>query len=112
MDHRNVPRHVWEGVLNGAGFVIGSAAAAWIFVHVDVILAFSILRIVLWLVFRNSRHLRSRFQRDDVDKFIRAIRSSVINKGISSQSPDQETRKGDPQSGKAKHDTANPQTRR
>jgi hypothetical protein len=53
MDHRN-PRHVWEGVLNGAGFVIGSALVGWAFIHVNAILALSILIAVLWLILRRA----------------------------------------------------------
>jgi len=96
MDHRNVPRHVWEGMLNGAGFVIGSALAGWIFVHFSAILAFVILIILLCLMFRKSLNLRSRFRCRDVNKFIRAIRSSAADgPGISSQNSDQAKTKSD-----------------
>jgi hypothetical protein len=52
MHGREMIRIMIEGALNGIGFVIGSAVVGWIFVHGSRILAFAILIIMLWLIFR------------------------------------------------------------
>lgn len=112
MHGREMTRIMIEGALNGIGFVIGSAVVAWVFLHGSAILALAILVIVLWLIFRNSRHLKTRLERAKVDEFTRALRSSAINaQGISSQGPDQGKRKSDPRGRKTRNDEANPQTR-
>jgi hypothetical protein len=85
MEVRNIPRHVWEGALNGVGFVIGSAVVGWIFVHVNALLGLSILIILLLIILRSSRNFRSRFRDGNVDEFIRAIRSSAADEAIGSQ---------------------------
>jgi hypothetical protein len=83
---------------------------AWIFLHVSAILAFVILVIVLWLIFRNGRHLKARLERAKIDEFTRALRSSAVNaRGISLPKVSiKEPRTGDP---KARNDGTNPQTR-
>ena len=108
MNGREMTRILVEGTLNGIGFVIGSALVGWSFLHVSRILAFAILVIVLWLIFRNVRHLKARLARVKIDELTRAIRSSVDTQGISCQHPDQGTRKADSQGGNAKKDGANP----
>src|ERR1700720_51861 len=90
MHGREMTRIMIEGALNGIGFVIGSAVVGWIFLHGSAVLAFAVLIIVLWLIFRNGRHLKTRLERAKIDEFTRALRSSAINaQGISSQGPDQ-----------------------
>jgi hypothetical protein len=112
MHGREMTRIMIEGALNGIGFVIGSAVVGWIFLHGSAVLAFAVLVIVLWIIFRNGRHLKTRLERAKIDEFTRALRSSAINaQGISSQGPDQGTRKSDPRGGKARNHGANPQTR-
>ena len=108
MNGREMTRILVEGTLNGIGFVFGSALVGWSFLHVSRILAFAILVIVLWLIFRNVQHLKARLARVKIDEFTRAIRSSVDTQGISCQHPDEGTRKADPQGGNAKKDGANP----
>jgi hypothetical protein len=101
MHGREMTRIMIEGALNGIGFVIGSAVVGWIFLHGSAVLAFAVLVIVLWVIFRNGRHLKTRLERAKIDEFTRALRSSAINaQGISSQGPDQGTRKSDPRAGK------------
>jgi hypothetical protein len=101
MHGREITRIIIEGALNGIGFVIGSAVVAWIFLHVSAILAFVILVIVLWLIFRNGRHLKARLERAKIDEFTRALRSSAVNaRGISSQGLDQGTTQRRPESRK------------
>ncbi len=98
---REMTRIMLEGALNGIGFVIGSAVVGWIFLHGSAILAFAVLVIVLWLIFRNGRHLKARLERARIDEFTRVLRSSPFNaQGISSQGPDQGTRKRRPESQK------------
>ena len=89
MHGREMTRIMIEGALNGIGFVIGSAVVGWIFLHGSAVLAFAVLVIVLWLIFRNGRHLKTRLERAKIDEFTRALRSSAINaQGISSQGPE------------------------
>jgi hypothetical protein len=93
MHGREMTRIMIEGALNGIGFVIGSAVVGWIFLHGSAVLAFAVLVIVLWLIFRNGRHLKTRLERAKIDKFARALRSSAVDpSGISPQGPDQEIR--------------------
>jgi hypothetical protein len=90
MNGREMTRIMVEGMLSGIGFVIGSALVGWIFVHGSRILAFAILVIMLWLIFRNGRYLKARLERA---KFTQALRSSAVDpSGISPQGPDQEIR--------------------
>src|SRR6266478_341785 len=98
---REMTRIMLEGALNGIGFVIGSAVVGWIFLHGSAILAFAVLVIVLWLIFRNGRHLKARLERARIDEFTRVLRSSPLTaQGISSQGHDQGTRKRRPESQK------------
>jgi hypothetical protein len=62
MHGREMTRIMIEGALNGIGFVIGSAVVGWIFLHGSAVLAFAVLVIVLWLIFRNGRHLKTRLE--------------------------------------------------
>jgi hypothetical protein len=93
MNGREMTRIMVEGMLSGIGFVIGSAVVGWIFVHGSRILAFAILIIMLWLIFRNGRYLKARLERAKIDKFTRALRSSAVDPpGIFPQGSDQEMR--------------------
>ena len=97
---REMTRIMLEGALNGIGLVIGSAVVGWIFFTVAPSLL-AVLVIVLWLIFRNGRHLKARLERARIDEFTRVLRSSPYNaQGISSQGPDQGTRKRRPESQK------------
>jgi hypothetical protein len=69
MHGREMIRIMIEGALNGIGFVIGSAVVGWIFLHGSAVLAFAVFVIVLWLIFRNGRHLKTRLERAKIDEF-------------------------------------------
>jgi hypothetical protein len=68
MHGREMTRIMIEGALNGIGFVIGSAVVGWIFLHGSAVLAFAVL-VMLWLIFRNGRHLKTRLERAKIDEF-------------------------------------------
>ena len=85
MDRRDITRIMLEGLLNGIGFVIGSAVVGLVvsvvlgLTHQPMILAaLPIIELVIWLSFRGRRFIKARLERVKIEEFGRALRSSVV----------------------------------
>jgi hypothetical protein len=81
---------------------------AWIFLHVSAILAFVILVIVLWPIFRNGRHLKARLERAKIDSPALFVPQPSMPEASLPKVSIKKPRTGDP---KARNDRTNPQTR-
>jgi hypothetical protein len=80
MDGENITRIVLEGVLNGIGFVIGSALVGLIVStflilthHLTMLIALPIIGIVFWVSFKGRRLVKVRLDRVKMEEFTRAL---------------------------------------
>jgi hypothetical protein len=80
MDRRDITRIMLEGLLNGIGFVIGSAIVGLVVSvvlglthHPMILAALSVVGVVMWLSFRGRRFVKARLERVKIEEFGRAL---------------------------------------
>jgi hypothetical protein len=97
MDRRDITRIMLEGLLNGIGFVIGSAIVGLVVSvvlglthHPMILAALPIIGVVMWLSFRGRRFVKARLERVKIEEFGHALRSSVVASPSNPRRPTEE----------------------